>query len=535
MTLDGIARGIIVKFRPVKRALGLSAATTLVAGGMALGFVPAAVVPSQAAEEECEPEADFTDCVRFTFDGGDQTFVVPDRVTSLDVRMWGAGGAGDTGEFDSPRGLSGGGGGFTAGTVEVTGGQELTVTSGEGGVPASTEGTYGGGGAGGDGFFPGSSGGGMSALWNGPFGSEVLLAAGGGGGISVGTPIEQDGIGGGGGGGEEGSWDFSPDTSGEPGTQSEGGAAPTDTEGCEPAQEDGSQFQGGAGGTAIGDPDGTDEGGGGGGGGYFGGGGGRCQDDSDQTQNGAGGGGSGFIDGAGVTDAETATQDEVEDSNGDLVPIGEDAPPSGTDDPFHTDGVGVGAHVGNGGNGEVVIQYVTPPEATIVKELDNAEPVEGDTVTYTVAVTNTGSVAFPGLSFDDDLSGVLDDATYNDDAEADMGEVSYSAPTLSWAGDLAVGETATITYSFVVTGDGDGTLENTVTSEAIGTNCSDEPAGDGDPADCGENATGTVQTEEPDGLPNTGANGGLGIAGAGLMLLGATLALAARRSRVNLS
>lgn len=506
---------------------------------MIAGAVSTSVInTAQAAEEECEPEADFTDCVRFTFDGGDQTFTVPDRVTELDVRMWGAGGGGDAEDVTVTRTLAGGGGGYAAGTVEVTGGQELTVTAGEGGVVASTERTYGGGGAGGGGGFPGSSGGGMSALWDGPFGPTPIMIAGGGGGISPGvTPVTQDGVGGGAGGGLEGSWDFNDttagvDLSGRPGTQTEGGAAPTDDTGCDPAPMDGSQFQGGDGGTAIGDNF-PAEGGGGGGGGFFGGGGGRCQDDGDgqglpdDPQNGAGGGGSGFIDGPGVTDATTPSQTDVEASNGDLVPVGEDAPSTGAGDPFYTAGIGVGAFRGDGGNGEVVIQWVTPPEATIVKEIDNDSPSIGDTVTYTVTVTNTGEVDFPGASFEDDLSGVVDDAAFNDDAEADVGTVSYEEPTLTWEGDLAVGEAATITYSFMVTSDS-GILENAVVAEIEGTNCSAEPAGDGDPADC---AT-TAQFGET--LPDTGpgATLALGLVGVGLLLIGGAALVMSRRRTI---
>lgn len=326
--------------------------------GASLAVTAGTRTPAEAAEEGCTPTAGFTDCARFTFSGGDQTFTVPDGVTSLDVRMWGAGGGGDTQVFPAPRGLSGGPGGYTTGTLAVTAGQSLTVTSGEGGVPASTAATYGGGGAGGGGFFPGSSGGGMSALWNGAAGTpaNALLIAGGGGGISVGTPIQQDGIGGGAGGGNEGSWDFSPDTSGQQGTQTAGGAAPTDTTGCSTPATAGTQLQGGTGGSTAGAGDGTDEGGGGGGSGYFGGGGGRCQDDSSQTQNGAGGGGSGYIGGAGVSDATTETG-----TDGDRVTIGQPAPPPGVDDELYSEGIGVGAFTGNGGNGEVIFQWVTPP------------------------------------------------------------------------------------------------------------------------------------------------------------------------------
>ncbi|WP_162606555.1 LPXTG cell wall anchor domain-containing protein [Jiangella asiatica] len=99
-----------------------------------------------------------------------------------------------------------------------------------------------------------------------------------------------------------------------------------------------------------------------------------------------------------------------------------------------------------------------------------ADPAPGETVgindvvTYHVQVIQKGEGAVEGAFLDDDLTAVLDDATYNDDATATSGEVSYEEPTLSWAGDLAVGEVVDLTYSVTVTGEGDYQLANVVTS-----------------------------------------------------------------------
>ena len=79
-------------------------------------------------------------------------------------------------------------------------------------------------------------------------------------------------------------------------------------------------------------------------------------------------------------------------------------------------------------------------------------------------VTNTGDVDYTSgspASFTDDLSSVLDDATYNDDA---TGGASVSDETLSWSGAFAVGETVEVTYSVTVNDpiSGDQQLVNAV-------------------------------------------------------------------------
>lgn len=105
----------------------------------------------------------------------------------------------------------------------------------------------------------------------------------------------------------------------------------------------------------------------------------------------------------------------------------------------------------------------------------------GDTVTYTVRVKQRGQGAVPGASLVDDLSGVLDDATYNGDARATKGTVSVTGSTLSWNGDLAVGDEVAITYSVDVVEAGDDLLVNKVTSPNANGVC--VPAPDGN-ADC---------------------------------------------------
>jgi hypothetical protein len=96
-------------------------------------------------------------------------------------------------------------------------------------------------------------------------------------------------------------------------------------------------------------------------------------------------------------------------------------------------------------------------------------------VTYTITVHNTGTATYPGATWTDDLTGVLDDATYNSDL-ATTGSAStaaYTAPTISWTGDVAPGSDITTTYTVTVliaaTIGADGVLTNTVNSTQLHT------------------------------------------------------------------
>jgi len=149
----------------------------------------------------------------------------------------------------------------------------------------------------------------------------------------------------------------------------------------------------------------------------------------------------------------------------------------------------------------------------------------GDRVRYTVTVTQTGASAVTA-HLTDDLSKVLDDATWAGDEKASTGTVTRGGDRLIWTGDLAVGQVATITYSVIVTGDGDKTIANVVTSPDVTAACI--PAPDGNP-DC----TTTHRIVDPavSGLASTGSTVSWGIGGAAAVLLaaGAVLMLIRRR------
>ncbi|MEV6967927.1 hypothetical protein AB0M47_22735 [Hamadaea sp. NPDC051192] len=153
-------------------------------------------------------------------------------------------------------------------------------------------------------------------------------------------------------------------------------------------------------------------------------------------------------------------------------------------------------------------ERVPRADVAVTKTVDTTAARPGQKVVYTVAITNSGKAAYPAYAISDDLSGVLDDATYNEDAVADSGEVAYAQPTLSWTGDVPAGATVTLTYSVTV-GDpwpvGDDKLVNAVTGP---------PGSPCDPADPGDECTTVVDAPRldfgdlPDSYRTTRAAGG---------------------------
>ncbi|MFD8571227.1 hypothetical protein [Streptomyces sp. NPDC059639] len=116
---------------------------------------------------------------------------------------------------------------------------------------------------------------------------------------------------------------------------------------------------------------------------------------------------------------------------------------------------------------------VPVPDLEVTKTASPKTVKPGGKVTYTITAKNIGGVDYPNASLSDDLSDVLDDATYDNDAKASTGTVSYSRPRLSWTGTVPEGGKATITYSVTLHDplDGDGKLTNNVTADTPRTNC----------------------------------------------------------------
>jgi hypothetical protein len=284
--------------------------------------------------------------VVYAFTAGDQMFKVPADVTSVTVKMWGAGGGGG-GAGGWNEGFRGGGGGYTTGTISVTPGETLTVVVGQGGdyrFPNGLAANYGGGG----GFaYPhdtqyGASGGGRSAIRR--SGSELLTAGGGGGGGSRANAGPAGSNAGGAGGGLTGAA-----ASQNGGTPAQGGGSATGGNGGTAANSNGT-----AGGFLTGGRPGANSYGGGGGGGYYGGGGGGYQEPGVM---GGGGGGSSYISGSGVSGASTLA--------------GSGPTPANAGDAAYLSGGGVGGLIaGRGGDGLVVVTFSSalpaPPPQTVV-------------------------------------------------------------------------------------------------------------------------------------------------------------------------
>ena len=110
---------------------------------------------------------------------------------------------------------------------------------------------------------------------------------------------------------------------------------------------------------------------------------------------------------------------------------------------------------------------------TVAVTASPATVAPGGTVTYTITATNSGQTALTGATFTDALSDVLDDASYNGDASATAGSVSFASPNLTWTGNLAVGAAATITFSVTVNSPdtGNKSLVSKVTSTTSTSNC----------------------------------------------------------------
>lgn len=120
-------------------------------------------------------------------------------------------------------------------------------------------------------------------------------------------------------------------------------------------------------------------------------------------------------------------------------------------------GIAVGGEVEDYG---LSIQEPATPDLEIDKVVDNSTPVQGETITYTVSVTNPGDFEATNVQVTDDLPNGI---TYQSHSAS---QGTYNTSTNLWnIGSLAEGDTTTVTLTIVATVNS-GTEGNTITNNA---------------------------------------------------------------------
>jgi uncharacterized repeat protein (TIGR01451 family) len=170
-----------------------------------------------------------------------------------------------------------------------------------------------------------------------------------------------------------------------------------------------------------------------------------------------------------------------------------------------------------------------PRTVSFNKTVSDPTPVVGETVTYSVVVTNTGHAAFNGpqeAAFTDSLANVLANGNYVAGSltyDASIGSASYTPGSgIEWhtKKDFVGGSVTTITYQVQFTKAG-GPLVNTVVSTSDGTsNC--DAAGTAvasHPKAASCTATITVGGDQPTPLFDPRVAGALMVGAGGLGLI----------------
>ncbi|MGH4035880.1 hypothetical protein ACQB60_44070 [Actinomycetota bacterium Odt1-20B] len=109
----------------------------------------------------------------------------------------------------------------------------------------------------------------------------------------------------------------------------------------------------------------------------------------------------------------------------------------------------------------------------IAKSVSSKSVKAGDSVTYTLSIVNPDGFVHRNAKVADDLSDVLAKAAYGHDAKASSGSVSFTEPKLTWQGDVAAGQTVTVTYSAKNKAGVGSTRDNAVLG-SFGSPCSPE-------------------------------------------------------------
>ncbi|WEK61006.1 MAG: SpaA isopeptide-forming pilin-related protein [Candidatus Microbacterium colombiense] len=120
----------------------------------------------------------------------------------------------------------------------------------------------------------------------------------------------------------------------------------------------------------------------------------------------------------------------------------------------------------------VVVEH---PILTVDKTVDKGDGAlvnPGDTVKYTLTITNSGAVASNPFSVSDDLSDVVDNATFDDASivvTPAIGSAVFDAATerLTWTGALTAGQTVRVSYTVTVNDDAHGELRNVFLDKTV--------------------------------------------------------------------
>lgn len=177
--------------------------------------------------------------------------------------------------------------------------------------------------------------------------------------------------------------------------------------------------------------------------------------------------------GKSVIDVKDGTLSAKEASCTITVDVTSDSPRGSNPSPvvYQNCAANISNQVGIDNPGCASVEFYSTPKLEIEKTSDAGQNAQvGQKVTYDVQLTNTGTADFTNDSpakLSDDLSRVLDDARWNNDATVTFSAGSTGAAptltgtTLNWSGALRAGETATFTYSVTLTDAGDGSVLNT--------------------------------------------------------------------------
>lgn len=108
----------------------------------------------------------------------------------------------------------------------------------------------------------------------------------------------------------------------------------------------------------------------------------------------------------------------------------------------------------------ITIEEPSTPDLSILKEVDNSTPIEGDEIEFTVSVTNPGEFIATGIQVTDQLPAGITYVSHT------VSQGTYNISTGVWnIGTLAEGDTTTVTLTITASVNS-GTIGSTITNSA---------------------------------------------------------------------